>query len=235
MSSTAQFSLPLLQANQAQKHITVNEALSLLDVFAQFRIKDLDVSTPPLNAIDGDCFLIGSGATGEWFARDGELAVNSNGGWLFVVPLKGWHAYVEQTQTAYVYDGQTWIPGTGVVSSFGSSTVSYIQEFEFQTSGAGSFTAVEPIPQNCKVDAISLMVDTELTTDGETSWRCGTTANSTEFGTNLSLNAGAQSVLDGSPTLQTGSDFLTVSIASGQFLSGQVRVALHLTQYRAPS
>ena len=38
MQTTPQFNLPLIQSGQAQKHITMNEALTRLDALAQLRL-----------------------------------------------------------------------------------------------------------------------------------------------------------------------------------------------------
>ena len=38
MSETSQLKLPLLQTAQAQKHVTVNEALALLDQLVQMSV-----------------------------------------------------------------------------------------------------------------------------------------------------------------------------------------------------
>jgi len=47
MAETSQFNLPLLSASQAQKSVTVNEALSILDAVAQLRIVSSTTTTPP--------------------------------------------------------------------------------------------------------------------------------------------------------------------------------------------
>ena len=42
MVKTANLELPLVQAAQAQKHVTVNEALALLDAAAQLRLASIN-------------------------------------------------------------------------------------------------------------------------------------------------------------------------------------------------
>ena len=48
--------LPLMQASQAQKHVTHNEALNILDTAAQLSVQSSSVTTPPV-AVDGDRYL----------------------------------------------------------------------------------------------------------------------------------------------------------------------------------
>ena len=50
MAETSQFSLPLLSSAQAQKHITVNEALAIVDAVAQLRFLSATIATPPVVA-----------------------------------------------------------------------------------------------------------------------------------------------------------------------------------------
>ena len=54
MANTPRLGLPLLQAAQAQKRATVNEALVRLDGLGQLSLVSLAVSIPPGVANDGD-------------------------------------------------------------------------------------------------------------------------------------------------------------------------------------
>ena len=45
--------LPYLLAAQAQKHVTVNEALRLLDGLVQLAVLDRHLTTPPASPADG--------------------------------------------------------------------------------------------------------------------------------------------------------------------------------------
>ena len=46
MADTTNLTLPLLAASQAQKHVTVNEALSRLDGMVQLRLLSISTATP---------------------------------------------------------------------------------------------------------------------------------------------------------------------------------------------
>ncbi len=46
MSETYQFKLALLEAAQAQKHVTVNEAFARLDALAQLRVQSRSADVP---------------------------------------------------------------------------------------------------------------------------------------------------------------------------------------------
>ena len=86
MARTAQLALPLVAPAQAQKHVTVNEALARLDAAAQLR-----VVSPRAGASRGGergrSYLVPAGAPeASGRASDGRIAVWSNGGWLFLAP-----------------------------------------------------------------------------------------------------------------------------------------------------
>ena len=54
MSESALLSLPLIEAGQAQKHVTHNEALLLLDAALHLAVASRSVATPPGAPAAGD-------------------------------------------------------------------------------------------------------------------------------------------------------------------------------------
>ena len=66
MSNTYQFELPMLQASQAQKHVTVNETMARLDALAQLRFVSRSLSVPPASPVDGEAYFVASSGTGDW-------------------------------------------------------------------------------------------------------------------------------------------------------------------------
>lgn len=90
LPTTARFGLPLLAVAQAQKEITHNEALTLLDALAHAAVEDGPLADPPLAATVGQCWLVGDAATGAWTAAAaGSLAISTAGGWRFIAPRPG--------------------------------------------------------------------------------------------------------------------------------------------------
>jgi len=106
--STPNLVLPLIQPNQAQKHVTHNEALQVLDALVQPTVLDRTLSSPPLEPSDGDSYIVATAGTGDWVGQDGSLAVFANGGWLFFAPSVGWKTYVESESVEVVFDGAAW-------------------------------------------------------------------------------------------------------------------------------
>src|SRR3546814_18076891 len=66
ISITPRFSLPLLAVAQAQKEVTHNEALTLLDALVHAAIEAGPLATPPANPALGQCWLVDAAATGVW-------------------------------------------------------------------------------------------------------------------------------------------------------------------------
>ncbi|SON54893.1 hypothetical protein HDIA_1352 [Hartmannibacter diazotrophicus] len=94
MTGTARIGLPLLAAAQAQKHVTHNEALVLIDALMGLSLKDRDLASPPSSPDDGDCYLVAAAATGGWAGKDGMIAYAVDGDWRFAEPATGQVAYV---------------------------------------------------------------------------------------------------------------------------------------------
>ena len=58
MSDTPRMALPLIEAAQAQKHVTHNEALVVLDALAHLFLLDRDLADPPASPAEGDAWLV---------------------------------------------------------------------------------------------------------------------------------------------------------------------------------
>ena len=141
MSDTPKFAMPLLDAAQAQKHVTVNEALSRADALAAGRVERRDLAAPPASAADGETFIVGQGATGEWAGQDGALALYLNGGWEFVAPWEGAAFWVAAERLRVTRDGGAWVEGRAAGSWGGAATLGRVIELDQALSGASVTTA----------------------------------------------------------------------------------------------
>ena len=117
MSDTTRLKLPLIAAQQAQKHVTHNESLLKLDVLVQARVLDRDLNTPPANPAEGDAYIDAASASGDWTGQEGNIAAWQNGGWVFHAPSEGWKVWVADEDALYVHDGTAWVKfETGITS-----------------------------------------------------------------------------------------------------------------------
>ncbi|UMA64728.1 DUF2793 domain-containing protein [Roseivivax marinus] len=87
--------LPYLAPAQAQKHVTVNEALTRLDILARLSVRGFGATTPPETPQEGETHALGAGPTGDWAGQDGRIACFTDGAWLFIAPRDGWLAVTE--------------------------------------------------------------------------------------------------------------------------------------------
>ena len=108
MPDTSKLVLPLVASNQAQKHVTVNEALTRLDALVQLSVLNRTLTAPPGSPAEGDRHIIASGATGAWAGRDLNVAAWQNGAWTFLVPRNGWTLWVEAEGGLFTWTGSAW-------------------------------------------------------------------------------------------------------------------------------
>lgn len=101
-------SLPFLLPSQAQKHVTHNEALSLLDVAVQTAVVDRDRTDPPGSPAPGECHIVAAPATGDWAGHEGEIAQFDGSGWAYFAAKPGWRAQVLAESRPVVFDGTGW-------------------------------------------------------------------------------------------------------------------------------
>lgn len=105
---TPNLALPYLLSNQAQKHVTLNESLRLLDGLMFLSVIARGEDTPPPSPAEGSRYLIGDGASDDWSGHAGDIAFFADGSWLFLTPRTGWTLYDEQEGDLLVYDGADW-------------------------------------------------------------------------------------------------------------------------------
>ncbi len=110
-------SLPLIQPSQAQKHVTHNEALRILDVAVQLAVLNRNQTTPPALPALGDRHIIAANAMGDWAGRDGLIAVFGAEGWEYFAPVPGWRAHVLADGTTVAFTGSAWVASGGGGSS----------------------------------------------------------------------------------------------------------------------
>ncbi|MBI3274805.1 MAG: DUF2793 domain-containing protein, partial [Methylocystis sp.] len=108
MTQTTHLALPFIDAAQAQKHVTHNEALQLLDALVQLSVGARNQGAPPVSPSEGQRFLVGAGAAGAFVGKDFQIATFLAGAWTFLAPQAGWRVYVEAEQVLLVYDGAAW-------------------------------------------------------------------------------------------------------------------------------
>lgn len=104
--------LPLLAPGQANKELTHNEALTLLDMLCHTAVEAVAPASAPPSPEPGQCWVVGAGATGAWAGRDSALACWTEGGWRFVAAREGMTVWSIADSLPACFSGGTWTVGT---------------------------------------------------------------------------------------------------------------------------
>lgn len=109
MPASPNLSLPYIQPSQAQKHVTHNEGMRLLDTMVQLSVASATTATPPATPDQGVRYILPAGVSGAWSGHAHELAIFEDTAWVFHEPRHGWVAWVEDDAELVAFDGNAWI------------------------------------------------------------------------------------------------------------------------------
>lgn len=229
MSDTTHLGLPYLEAAQAQKHVTVNEALRRLDAAVHLAVKSRGIAAAPSSPAEGDRYVVASGASGAWAGAEGKVAAWADGAWMFLTPRKGWRAWDEEAGAFIFWSGAGWTAepggGSGATSPHGAATnLGIIEADHTITPGATNDTAFS-IPDRAIVLGVTGRVLTAIT--GATSWNVGVAADGGRYGTGIGVGAGSTVIGPSGPTTYWSPTPLRLTSMGGHFTGGMVRLALH--------
>lgn len=235
MSETYQFKLPFIEAAQAQKHVTVNEALARMDALAQLRVQSRVVDVPAAT-VDGQTYIVSAGATGVWAGQDHRIALFLNGGWEFVDALDGWSAWVIDEAAELRFQAGVWdfTVAPGDPNKASADTVNL--EFDhLLTAGATNQTSVV-IPHHSSVVGVTARVIEEIAFSGATTFRLGVAGADDRYGTGFGhwKNTFVQG-LSGQPLTYWSDTPILLSAEGGDFVSGTIRMAIHVTILTPPA
>lgn len=96
--SSARHQLPFLSAGQAQKELTHNEALVLIDAALHASAVTMGLNAPPIAPEAGACWIVGAAPSGAWAGQPGALACWTASGWRFLAPREGMRVWLEDQQ-----------------------------------------------------------------------------------------------------------------------------------------
>lgn len=112
MSESAVNKIPLLVEAQAQKHVTVNEALALIDILLSGAVETASLPAQPSSPPpDGSAYILPPGKTGpDWgIYADHAVAYRRNGAWFEIKPRAGLRFWVKDANVLRVFDGSAWV------------------------------------------------------------------------------------------------------------------------------
>lgn len=112
MSDTStRWGLPLIEAGQAQKEVSHNEAVTLIDLLVHASVVATGVDTPPASPAAGQAWTVGAAPNGAWTGHANAVAAWTEGGWRFLVPREGMALWSEASGTVSRWRSGTWEHG----------------------------------------------------------------------------------------------------------------------------
>ena len=234
MPETTRLELPLLAAGQAQKHVTVNEGFARLDTMVQMALTSIGGVVPPPSPAEGEVHGVGTGASGDWAGRDGDLAIFQNNGWAFVTPGFGWQGWSVGSGTRVQFDGLDWVEGAGALSVNGAGFVHRTSEVDHAVAPGAISVVAGALPANAIVYGVTARVLTAI--GGAATLEIGVAGSVDRYGSGIGTGVGAWARgLTGSPlTYFTDTDLLLTAQGGNFDGSGQFRIAVHCAELTLP-
>jgi transposase len=235
---TTRLALPYLMAAQAQKHVTHNEALRLIDGLLHLTVVDRTTTSPPGSAADGDAWIVAAGATGEWAGWDGDVAMRSDGAWYRLSAVEGMRAWDQTDGGLIVRAGGAWLPideAIGYIARAASVTVAEgangastglaVAEEAIATTSGASVTSTVVIPDRAICLGVSVRVTSAIV--GPTSFDVGIAGEASKFGGALGISAGSVNRGVIGPTAFYTDTPVVLTANGADFAGGEVRLAIH--------
>jgi hypothetical protein len=234
MSETTRLALPLLMPSQAQKHVTVNEALLRLDALSQLVLRSRSIVIPPSKPAEGHCYVVPTGAGGGWAGHAGKVAVFLGGGWDFVAPGRGWRAFIEDEGALYLFDGD-WTPIEGGAASVPEGPRFRKIELDHAVTAGANSTTLPIIPAFASVWGITGIVTEAI--GGPANMQVGVAGSTDRYGTGIGTGEGAwMRGLTGSPLTYWQATPLVLTAEGGVFDgAGKIRFLVYAVELPLPA
>jgi len=213
MTNTPNLALPYLAAAQAQKHVTVNEALGLIDALTQLAVTSVGATSPPATPAEGERHIVGAGAIDAWAGWDDSIALFSGGAWLLLIPQPGWLAWDVTAGKLLVWSGSAWgaytpslqnLAGVGIGTTSHATNKLSVSAIATLLNHAGNGHQLK-INKAANTDTASMLFQTgwsgraEMGTAGNDDFSIKVSADGNNFfeGIRIDRNSGAASFPNG--------------------------------------
>jgi Protein of unknown function (DUF2793) len=117
--------LPFLGVGQAQKEITHNEALLLIDALLHPSVQS-ELQAPPAantESDNGKSWLIGAAPTGTWAGKAGQIAHWTGGSWRYLTPKDGMRIWNIALHVEMHYINSQWSIMTAIAAPNGGIVI----------------------------------------------------------------------------------------------------------------
>lgn len=225
MTNTLRLNLPHIITAQAQKEVTHNDALNLLDIFMRPTVLEMDKDVPPVSPTAGDCYVVGGSPTGDFTGHAQEIACYTDNGWLFASPFKWLDVVSAEDQIRYVYDGSAWVQYGLIMQDSGEYLrVERLEETLTGLSGASVNTTIQ-IPNRATVLAVNTRVTTAIT--GATNFDIGVSGDTARYGDDVGIALDTTNIgITQHPQGYYADTALVLTANGGSFTGGDVKIGI---------
>ena len=181
MSKTGRLCLPYILQAQAQKEVTHNQALNMLDVYVNTVVEAI-VDSPLAAPKDGDIYIVSSNPSDVFDGHASELAQYLSGIWTFYPPLELMQVMLKSTKTKMIYDGKAWTESAKSIPDRSSLQIEQWQE-DVKLSG-NLVNTQNTLPDHSMVIAVNIRVIEAIT--GAPSFAVGVKEDPSRYGDKIS-------------------------------------------------
>lgn len=232
MSQTPHFNLDYLLPEQAQKHVTINDALRRLDGLVQLSVKNRTTSSPPSAPENGDRYLVGPEAQDTWEGASANLALYEDTAWHFFAPQSGWRVWDEAARELLIFDGANWQDLQTLQSTGAAQQAGLIHQVT--TEAAVTDSQLAEIPSHVIFLGLTALVLDEI--KGTSRWRIGVAGDGdNRFGNGLPVAAGTEIRGPADPSLIYWQPTPVIATPEGRrFTAGRIAVSLFYIRLPIP-
>ena len=232
MPDTPELTLPLLAPAQAQKHVTVNEALVRLDGMTQLRLRSVTQTTPPA-PVEGQAWAVPAGAVNAWAGQGGTVALASGGGWIFTPAARGWRAFVLDEGAPAIFDGDEWRIGAATLSPGGAGLALRALEVDVTLTPGAAVTTPVLFPARSIAFGVTGRVIAAITGTA-TAWDIGVAGDLQRYGSGLGVALNSWLDGPGAPQVAWTPTPLEITAQGGSFAGGTIRLVGHWAELSLP-
>jgi hypothetical protein len=236
MSKTKRLGLPYILQAQAQKEVTHNQALNMLDIYVNTVAQDI-VDVPPtnININDGDIYIINTDPKDIFNNHASKLAQYINGNWSFHQAFNLMEVMVRSTRTKMVYDNNIWTPLESAAKDVNTinplkliskDTGEYLQigHFSEDLKLAGKVTTTSNIlPDHSLVIAVNIRVLENIT--GSPSFAVGVREDPSRYGDKINITKDTTNIgMSYHPVTYYHDTPIVITPDKDEFVTGLVRI-----------
>ncbi len=155
---TRKLKLPVVAADQSQKHIPVNESFNILDDLTHITVANNTQSSPPdISPLEGTGYILAAGnLTGLFEGHQNDIAVWRDSRWQFYTPAIGWLVWVQSANELWIFT-QGWGPVSEQSADFLASLPDAIARELTDASHSCQVQGVDEVPSDSNISfSISL-------------------------------------------------------------------------------